>query len=74
MIPAIVEWIDAHADAYGWTAIEDLDIQPRVIRSCGWLLDPIKPDHTSIAQSVTDEHVDQVTHIPSINVLRIERL
>ena len=74
MPAVVVYWLDAHADANGWTDITELDLEPRRIQSCGFLLDPVKPDHVSLAQSVDGPNVDQVIHIPRVNVIRIRPL
>ena len=65
----LIVWRDAHADAHGWTEIDDLDIEPRVVRTVGWMLDEVKAGHLSVAQSMDDTRVDQVIHIPDGMVL-----
>jgi hypothetical protein len=78
--PVKVIWKDAHADAYGWTDLADLerDHEPYVVESVGLLLSPGKGQkrkHVSIAQSLTiDGHVDSVLHIPKRMVLEVVNL
>ena len=64
-----VRWLDAHADAAGWTALTDLDLEPRVIVTSGFLLPVIKPGHVSIAQSVDGDLVDSVIHILTASII-----
>lgn len=68
MVPVIVTWMDAHDDAHNWTPIDQLDTEPRLIQTCGWLLDDVTPDHLTIAQSVDGTSVGSVIHIPRCNV------
>jgi hypothetical protein len=70
--PAVVEWVDAHADAHGWTSLDDLEPGHRTVKSCGWLLDA-KPGHVTLAQSVDGDTVDSVLHIPAEAVRSIHR-
>ena len=64
MVPVIVTWIDAFADADGWCDVGELATTPRVILTVGWLLGEIVPDHVSVAQSHDIDTVDSVLHIP----------
>ena len=61
-----VVWRDAHADRSGtWIQPADMDSDPYTVASVGWLVAP-KPDHLSIAQSVSDDGaLDHVLHIPT---------
>ena len=72
--PILVEWVDAHADAHGWTDPSDLDTQPRVITTVGIVLRNVKPNHLTIAQSVDGELVDSVISIPTACIKRVSRL
>lgn len=74
--PVLIYWRDAHADASSWTSIEDMDDQPYVVETVGFLLDTVKPDHVSIAQSAgaDDGVIDHVLHIPSAMVVTIVNL
>ena len=74
---ALVRWSDAHADGNGsWLRLEDLDTEPYVVRSSGFVLNEIKRGHLSIAQSLGSEDgvVDYVLHIPIGMILTIEYL
>ena len=74
MIPAIVTWYDAHADATTWTDIAELDPIPRVITSVGWLIPDAVHDHITLAQSFDGDTVDSVLHIPCAVVGDIRQL
>jgi hypothetical protein len=73
--PAYVRWSDAHADGTGsWLRIEDIEDEPYVVRSTGFVLDEVKKGHISIAQSLGAEEgvVDHVLHIPVGMILSIQ--
>ena len=60
----IVTWHDAHAEQE-WMTVDDIDQEPYVVRTAGWLLPDTKPDHVVIAQSVAlDGSIDSVLSIP----------
>lgn len=71
-------WRDAHAVTDTWTAIEELDDEPCIVHSIGFLLRDVKPGHIVLAQSMIDGEeygdVDHVLAIPSAMVVRIESL
>jgi hypothetical protein len=71
--PAIVRWLDAHDDAHTWTPIDELDTEPRLIETCGWLLDDVTPGHLVVALSVDGDRVGSVIHIPECNVQEVQR-
>jgi hypothetical protein len=64
----IVTWMDAHAATETWTPLSDIDQDPCVVTSCGFLLaveQGGKPDHVTIYQSKTEsDDVDGVLCIP----------
>lgn len=67
MTPVLVEWLDAHSDAHGWTHREALE-RIRLITSCGMLLPTSQggaPGHLTLVQSSDGDLVDSVLHIPS---------
>ena len=59
-----------------WCAIEEIDDEPCVVESLGYLLHEAKPDHLLIAQSIIADHdeVDGVLAIPTAMVKRIDSL
>lgn len=60
-----VSWHDAHSECESWIEIGDLDPEPRVIESVGFLIVDAKDGHVTIAQSHDDEtHIDSVLSIP----------
>jgi len=78
----VVMWKDAHADCQGWSEMEEIDDEPYLVRSVGFLLTKgrgKKKGHVSIAQSISeDKMIDSVLHIPkrmvvSLAVLELER-
>lgn len=78
----VVMWKDAHADCQGWSELGDIDDEPYIVRSVGFLLTKghgKKKGHVSIAQSISeDKMIDSVLHIPkrmvvSLAVLELER-
>lgn len=82
MKPVVVVWKDAHADCEGWSTLEDIDDEPYIVRSIGFMLEKDrgkKKGHVSIAQSVSEDNmIDSVLHIPkrmviSLAVLNTER-
>ncbi len=64
----IVTWMDAHAATETWTPLDDIDQEPCMVNSCGFLLtadEGGKPDHITIYQSKTDsDDVDGVLCVP----------
>lgn len=69
-----VTWLDAHAVTTGWEAIEELDDEPCVVESVGFLIPDVKKGHVTIAQSIIadNEECDHVLSIPSKMVTRLE--
>lgn len=67
-----VTWIDAHSGGETWTNIRDLDQDPVLVRTAGFLLsqsDGGKEGHITIFQSITpNDDVDHVLHIPTAMV------
>lgn len=70
----LVTWRDAHSDVDGWISIADIDPEPCICHSVGFLLEDVKPDHVSLAQTHNDGRVDSVIHIPRAMVLEVENL
>ena len=62
----LVEWIDAQADAVMWSGVDELETEPRLIRSVGYELPVTVPGHTSVAGSWDEaaEAYGGVMHIP----------
>ena len=60
----LVVWHDAHAET-SWTTLDDIDVEPYVVESVGWLLPNVKPGHLVLAQSIgSDSGLDAVLQIP----------
>lgn len=61
----LVVWHDAHTVADGWCELSDIDDEPLVVETIGWLLPDAKAGHVVVAQSVTsDDGLDSVLCIP----------
>ena len=61
----LVTWHDAFAITDTWIEVEDIDDEPCVTLSVGWLLPDAKKDHVVICQSTNSEDtIDSVLAIP----------
>jgi hypothetical protein len=61
----LVIWHDAFAITDTWIEVEDIDDEPCVTHSVGWLLPDAKKDHVVICQSTNSEDtIDSVLAIP----------
>ena len=47
-----VTWHDAHAEELGWCERDEIDAEPCVVRTLGFLIPDAKPDHVVVAQSL----------------------
>jgi hypothetical protein len=69
-----VTWHDAHAES-SWQELRDIDAEPYVVETVGWLLHGIKPDHVVVAQSIgSDDSIDGVLCIPCPMVVGLKIL
>ena len=72
-----VTWHDAHAVSETWTTRDDLDNEPCVVTSIGYLIAGVKLNHVVISQSIImddNDHIDHVIAIPNGMIKRIDRL
>jgi hypothetical protein len=72
-----VTWHDAHSGAESWINIKELDSEPAVVESVGFLLNEDnggKPHHLTLFQSRMEDSVDHVLHIPVGMVQKIKVL
>ena len=71
-----VWWRDAHAATETWTDPAEIDDEPCIVLSVGFLLTEAKPGHVVLAQSQIVDYgdVDHVLAIPTAMVVRIESL
>lgn len=61
----LVVWHDAHDEVDGWTHVDDIDDDPCIVETVGWLLPARKDGHVVVAQSITnDDMVDNIIAIP----------
>ena len=77
MTAVLVTWHDAHSGSESWVNIKDLDLDPAVVQTVGFLLatsDGGKPDHVTIYQSRNEDNIDHVLHIPVKMVVGIKVL
>ena len=51
----IVEWHDAHAASVGWCDADEIDDEPCVVRTVGYLIPDAKRGHVTVAQSIADD-------------------
>jgi hypothetical protein len=66
-----VEWHDAHAGGSNWMSIEEIEPEPCVVWTAGFLLPSAKPGHVAIAQSLADSgDFDSPLYIPADMVIR----
>ena len=70
----LVIWHDAHSVSTGWMQTSDIEPDPAVVHSVGWLLPDTKPNHMVIAQSYIDESSDHILAIPLKMVEQIKIL
>jgi hypothetical protein len=69
--PVWVEWKDAHAGGANWMSVDDIDHDPCIVWTLGFLIPNGKPGHLTIAQSLADSgDFDSPIFIPSDMVLR----
>ena len=59
-----VIWHDAHSVAPSWICLDDIDGEPAVVESVGFVLHNKKDQHIVLAQSLTDNDGDHILAIP----------
>lgn len=66
MKAVVVEWWDAYAHRERWMECGEIDDDPMICRTVGWLLEDAKPEHTVVAQTMNAAgEVDGVLCVPS---------
>jgi hypothetical protein len=63
----LVTWHDAHSGAESWINIKELDMDPAVVESVGFLLNEDnggKPHHITLFQSRIGDSIDHVSTHP----------
>jgi len=67
-----VTWHDAHSED-GWQEIDEINNEPCVVRTVGYLIDNSKAGHVVIAQSLIEgtDTIDAVLYIPVAMVVAI---
>lgn len=70
----LVVWHDAHSEGDGWCDVDDIDEEPCVVETIGWLLPDRKRDHVVVAQSITNsDQLDAMLCIP-VGMIRSMRV
>lgn len=72
----VVLWRDAHADGDSWISVDEIEDEPYIVESVGFVLEAVKSGHISLCQSLADDEgvVDHVLHIPNEMVVDIINL
>ena len=76
--PVIITWEDAHVVYPGWSNLGEIDPEPCIVHTIGWLIPDIKKGHTVVVQSlgnsteVTSDHVDSGLAIPNDMIVEIK--
>lgn len=74
MSAVLVIWHDAHSGSETWVNIKDLDKEPAIVETVGFILptaDGGKPGHITLFQSRIEDALDHVLHIPHGMIQRI---
>lgn len=59
-----IVWHDAHSESQ-WQELRDIDSEPFVVRTVGWVIPDAKPNHVVVCQSVGNaQNIDGVICIP----------
>lgn len=78
MKPKLVQlvWHDAHSISETWTSKSEIESQPCIVSSVGWLIPHAKPDHVVICQSMIlgQDSLDNCLAIPNGMVKQVHRL
>lgn len=71
-----IVWHDAHSISESWTSKSDIENEPCIVSSVGWLIPRAKHDHVVIAQSMIleQDHLDNLLAIPVGMIKQINRL
>lgn len=70
--PVLVVWHDAFSDVSGWSEVVDMDDEPCVVESVGYLVPDAKNGHVVVAQSVNSNgQMDSVLCVPVAMVQRV---
>jgi len=59
-----VLWHDAHSIESSWVSLDEIENQPAVVESVGWLIPHCVENHIVIAQSLLDDEGDHILAIP----------
>jgi hypothetical protein len=71
----LVVWHDAFSMNDGWMTVEQIDDEPCVVHTVGYLIPDSKKNHVVLAQSVnTNDGIDSVMAIPVAMVQRLTML
>ena len=70
----LLVWHDAHSVSASWMQTAEIEQEPAVVHSVGWLLPDAKPNHIVIAQSYIEDSSDHILAIPLKMVEQIKIL
>jgi len=70
----VIIWTDAFQVTTGWTEIDALELEHRIVESAGWLIHADHHGLAVIALSLDDTRVDNVVAIPTSAVKAIVNL
>jgi hypothetical protein len=73
---AKITWHDAHSVSSGWMKSTEIDTEPCVVITVGWMIENIKANHIVLAQSYipSEGDIDHVMAIPVSMVVKTELL
>jgi hypothetical protein len=70
-----VIWNDAHSLSHSWIDIDDIEDEPWVVETVGWILPEVKKNHLVVAQShILHESYDNIIAIPIAMVVSCSTL
>lgn len=70
---AMVEWRDAYSYNEQWKAVDEIDQEPIIVQSVGFLMPDAKEGYVVIAQSDDGEgELDGFLFVPSGMVIRLQ--
>lgn len=62
----LVHWLDAHDETDTWVDVKEIEKDPCIITSIGFVIENGKPNHLTLAQSYSDELLyNNIIYIPN---------
>lgn len=73
--PVLVKWLDAHDENDTWISDFEIEKEPCVITSIGFIVPKGKPNHVTLAQSYSDELLyNNIIYIPDAMVVEVKNI